>query len=82
MPVVWTRTNAGKNKILTTTLGSATDLQNEGLRRILVNAAYSFTGLPVPAKADVALVGEFKPTFYGFGGFIKGVKPADLAAKR
>ncbi len=82
MPVVWTRVNAGKNKILTTTLGSATDLQNEGLRRILVNAAYSFTGLEVPAKADVTLVGEFKPTFYGFGTFIKGVKPSDLAPKK
>ena len=82
MPVVWTRTNADKNKILTTTMGSATDLSNEGLRRILVNAAYSFTGLAVPAKADVTLVGEYKPTFYGFGEFKKGVKPADLALKK
>jgi type 1 glutamine amidotransferase len=83
MPVVWTRTYSGPlgkgNKALCTTMGSATDLQNEGLRRLLVNAAYSFTGLEVPAKADVALIGEYKPTFYGFGGFIKGVKPADLA---
>ena len=82
MPVVWTRENdsdLGKaNKALCTTMGSATDLQNEGLRRLIVNAAYVFTGLQVPAKADVALVGEFKPTMYGFGGFIKGVKPADL----
>ena len=82
MPVVWTRENdsdLGKgNKSLCTTMGSATDLQNEGLRRLIVNAAYVFTGLQVPAKADVALIGEFKPTMYGFGGFIKGVKPADL----
>ena len=82
MPVVWTRVNdsdLGKgNKTLCTTLGSATDLQNEGLRRLIVNAAYVFTGLPVPAKADVSLVGEYKPTMYGFGGFVKGVKPADL----
>jgi hypothetical protein len=26
-------------------------------------------------KADV--VGEYKPTMYGFGGFKKGLKPAD-----
>ena len=82
MPVVWTRVNdsdLGKaNQSLCTTMGSATDLQNEGLRRLIVNAAYVFTGLEVPAKADVSLVGEFKPTMYGFGGFIKGVKPADL----
>lgn len=82
MPVVWTRevkNDAGKiNRILCTTMGSATDLKNEGLRRLLVNTAYSFTGLEVPAKADVAVVGEYTPSFYGFGGFKKGVKPADL----
>ena len=85
MPVVWTReykNDAGKtNRILTTTLGSATDLKNEGLRRLLVNTAYSFTALPIPEKADVTLVGEFNPSFYGFNGYIKGVKPADHEAK-
>ena len=83
MPVAWTREHkneAGKvNKVLCTTMGSSTDLANESLRRLIVNAAYSFTGLAVPAKADVALVGEFVPTMYGFNGGKKGVKPADLA---
>ena len=60
-------------------MGSATDLANEGLRRIVVNAAYAFTGLEVPAKADVSTVGEYKPLFYGTNGFTKGVKPKDLA---
>jgi hypothetical protein len=82
MPVAWLRVNdsdLGKgNKALCTTMGSATDLQNEGLRRMIVNAAYSFTGLEVPAKADVTLVGDYKPTMYGFDGFIKGRKPADM----
>ncbi len=81
MPVVWTRVNDdafGKgNKVLCTTMGSATDLQNEGLRRLIVNAAYSFTGLEVPAKADVAYVDLFKPLFYGFNGFRKGLKVSD-----
>lgn len=85
MPIVWTRTYEGKlgkgNKALCTTMGAATDLENEGLRRLIVNAAYAFTGLDVPAKADVTPVGEFKPTMYGFNGFIKGVKPADHAPK-
>ena len=85
MAVAWTRVNDnafGKgNKVLCTTLGSSTDLQNEGLRRLVVNAAYSFTGLEVPTKADVTVVGEFKPTFYGFDGHTKGVKPADHALK-
>jgi type 1 glutamine amidotransferase len=81
-PVVWTRewkTESGKtSKILTTTMGAATDLENEGLRRLLVNGAYTMLGLDVPAKADVALVGEYKPDFYGFGGHKKDVKPASL----
>ena len=81
MPVVWTRENNGDlgkgNKVLCTTMGAATDLEDEGLRRLLVNAAYSFTGLEVPAKADVTVVGDYKPTMYGFNGFVKGVKPSD-----
>jgi hypothetical protein len=82
-PVVWTRLHqneAGKtNKILCTTMGAATDLQNEGLRRLLVNSVYWAVGLEVPAKTDVRYVGEFKPTMYGFGGFVKGVKPDEHA---
>jgi hypothetical protein len=81
-PVVWLRepTNeAGKrNRILTTTMGSATDLKNEGLRRLLINAAYAFTGLEVPTKANVELVGDFQPSMYGFNGHKKGIKPGDL----
>ena len=82
-PVVWLREHknpAGKvNRLVTTTMGSSTDLQSEGLRRLLVNAAYWATGLEsqIPKKADVAYVGEFKPTKYDFNGYKKGVKPAD-----
>ena len=83
MPVAWTRVNDndfGKgNKVLCTTMGAATDLLNEGLRRLIVNAAYSFTGLEVPAKADVEFVDPYKPLFYGFGSFRKGLKVSDAA---
>jgi glucose/arabinose dehydrogenase/azurin len=81
-PVVWTRlykNEAGKtNRILCTTMGAATDLLNEGLRRLLVNAVYWGVGLQVQSKADVALVGDYQPTMYGFDGYVKGLKPADL----
>lgn len=83
MPVVWTRNytndNGKVNKILTTTLGSATDLQSEGLRRMLVNGALWSIGLEkkIPKKAKVDYVGEFKPTMYGFNGFKKGIKPSE-----
>src|SRR5262245_50887255 len=82
-PVVWVRqfrNEAGKvNQVVATTMGSATDLQSEGLRRLLVNAAYWTVGLEpkIPASANVEYVGAFAPTFYGFGGFKGGVKPAD-----
>jgi hypothetical protein len=83
MPVVWTRTNtngSGKsNRVLVTTMGAATDLQNEGLRRLLVNGVYWGLGLDVPAKADVTYVGTFTPTAYGFDGFRKGLRPSDFA---
>jgi hypothetical protein len=82
-PIVWTRlykNDSGKtNKTVTTTMGAATDLLNEGVRRLLVNAAYWCVGLEVPEKANVDLVGDFKPTMYGFDGFQKGKKPSDYA---
>ncbi len=83
MPVVWTRlykNEAGNtNKILCTTMGSATDLKNEDLRRLLVNACYWGANIGIPSYANVELVGEFHPSMYGFGGARKGVKPDDLA---
>ncbi len=80
MPIAWTRlikTESGKEqKIFTTTMGAATDLASEDLRRMVVNAVYWATGLEVPAKADARLVGEFKPLMYGFNDYAKGVKPS------
>jgi type 1 glutamine amidotransferase len=83
MPVVWSRevqNRTGKtNKILCSTLGAATDLASEDLRRLVVNGVYWGLGMEVPAKADVALVGDFKPTDYSFNGFQKGMKASDHA---
>ena len=83
MPVAWSREVANEQgktiKVLCTTMGSSTDLVNEGLRRLIVNAAYSFTGLEVPARAKVEIGADFQPTMYGFGGNKKGLKPSDFA---
>jgi hypothetical protein len=84
MPLVWVRGYIGAkgktSKICTTTMGAAVDLENEGLRRLLVNACYWAAGLEskFPAQADVRFVGEYKPSWFGFGKFKPGVKPADL----
>jgi hypothetical protein len=63
MPVAWTRlykNDAGKeNKIFCTTMGAATDLPSEGLRRLVVNAVFWGLGLDIPAKADIAHVGDY-----------------------
>ncbi|HEV8061891.1 MAG TPA: ThuA domain-containing protein [Gemmataceae bacterium] len=83
MPIAWSRERKsvyGKDfRVFCTTLGSSTDLQNEGLRRLLVNAVFWGLQKEVPAKADVDYVDPYKPSAYGFNGFRKGVKPVDLS---
>jgi len=83
MPIAWVKTYQGTpggpaGKVFATTMGASRDLQNEGLRRLLVNAVYWLLDLDVPARADVALVGDYAPLPFGFAGHKKGVKPADL----
>lgn len=81
MPIAWTKSyqlpEGKEGTAFTTTMGAATDLEAEGSRRMLVNAIYFLMEMEVPKKADVATVGEFTPTAYGFGGHKKGMKPAD-----
>ncbi len=83
MPVAWTRepkNDTGKvNRVFCTTMGAATDLQNEGLRRLVVNAVFWGLNMEIPSKADVSYVDDYHPTMYGFGGYRRGIKPADHA---
>lgn len=85
MPVAWTnsyQTATGKTaRVFATTMGSSTDLQNEGLRRLLVNAAYWCVNLEnqISAKSAVDIVGEYDPSPFKFKGYIAGRKPADYA---
>ena len=87
MPVAWTRTYKGEDgktaRIFATTMGAATDLSSEGVRRLLVNATYWTLGLEdkITAKADVELVGDYKPTKFGFNGAVKGVMPDSHSLK-
>jgi type 1 glutamine amidotransferase len=84
MPVAWTKTYEGKDgkkgRVFTTTMGAATDFAAEGTRRMVINAAYWALGMEKdipPGGTDVTLVGEYKPTRYGFGEYVKGKKPSD-----
>ena len=83
MAVAWTRNYkwpSGKtSRIFCSTMGAATDLQSEGLRRMIVNATYVGLGMEVPKKANVDYIDPYKPLFYGFNSFRRGIKPADHA---
>lgn len=81
MPVAWVKSYTGesgkKARIFTTTMGAATDLIAEGTRRMIVNAVFWCLGMEdkIADKTAVDLVGEFKPTPFGFNRFVKGVRP-------
>lgn len=81
-PIAWHRLHrneAGKtNKVFCTTLGSAADVRDENLRRLLVNSVYGGLNLEIPARADVRVVGDYQPTQSDPNKFRKGVKPEDL----
>ena len=84
MPVAWTKSyqvpDGEKGRAFTTTMGSASDMVSEGTRRMLVHGVYWALEMEdqIPAEgAKADTVGEFKPTFYGFGNYKKGTKPAD-----
>ncbi len=70
MPIVWTKSyqlpGGSKGTSLTSTIGASADLLNEGVRRVLVNSVYWLTGLSVPSKAQVDLVGDYQPSPYSF----------------
>ncbi|MBI4579383.1 MAG: ThuA domain-containing protein [Planctomycetes bacterium] len=73
--------SAGNRRVFTITMGAATDLESEGLRRLLVNATYWCLGMEdkIPPKANVDIVGQYHPSPFGFAGHKKGVKPAELS---
>jgi len=85
MPVAWYRTYtslSGKSgRVFTTTHGASEDLLNEGFRRMSVNAILWAAGLESSIKPDndISFVGPFHPSTFAFGGFVKGVKPSDMA---
>ena len=88
MPLAWLReytapNGTSKGAAFCTTLGASVDFADEDLRRLVVNAAFALTKQPVPAKADVAYVDAFEPTFYKGQGSAhyktRNLKPDDYA---
>ena len=83
MPLAWTRLNTqpnGKiNRVFCTTMGAATDLSSESLRRLIVNAVFWGFGLEIPERTDVRFVDPYQPAAYAFRGFRRGIRPEDHA---
>ena len=84
MPLVWIKTYTGgqgkASRVFCTTMGASVDLKSEGLRRLLVNGCYWCMGMEdqIPEKSKVDYVGEYDPTYFGFGKFKKDMRPSDL----
>ena len=85
VPVAWYRTYTGASgrsgRVFTTTHGASEDLLNDGFRRMAVNGVLWAAGLDasIHAANDVGFVGPFAPTTYAFEGYVRGMKPADMA---
>jgi len=85
VPVAWVRSYTGASgksgRVFATTHGASEDLLNEGFRRMAVNGILWAVGLEdsIKADGDVALVGPYQPTTFNFNGYVKGMKPAEMA---
>lgn len=70
MPIAWIKSyqlpEGKQGKAFASTIGSASDMLNEGVRRLLVNGIFWTMNKTVPESANVDLVGDFKPSPYGF----------------
>lgn len=70
MPIAWTKSyqipGGKEGRAFTTTIGAASDMLNEGVRRLLVNSVFWGMEMVVPEKAEVGIVGDFEPTPYEF----------------
>ena len=72
LPVAWVKTWTGDKgktaRVFNTTMGSAEDYQNAGLRRLTVNAAYWCLEMEkeIDPKTKVDPVGEYRPMSSGF----------------
>ncbi|MFK7911119.1 MAG: ThuA domain-containing protein [Akkermansiaceae bacterium] len=81
LPVAWIKnwkTTTGKQaRVFNTTMGSAKDLESEGLRRLVINASLWCVGLEdaITPDLNVDIIGEYKPRKSGFNYEKLGVTP-------
>jgi hypothetical protein len=84
MPIAWTKPyqiEGGKTGMaFASTMGSSMGFQSEDLRRLVVNASFWLLGMSetITPELNMAIVGEYKPTMFGFDTFRKGMKVEDF----
>jgi len=70
MPIAWTKSyqliDGKRGRAFTSTIGSSSDMLNEGVRRLLVNGIFWAMDTMVPESANVDFVGDYNPSPYGF----------------
>ena len=89
MPVAWTRIRPAakgeikRQRVFSSTFGASRCFTREGSRRLLVNACYWCLSMEdlIDEKMKVDIVGEYKPTRFGFGKHTADLKPSDLLKK-
>ena len=85
VPGLWTTTysydGGAEGQVITSTSGASEDIQHEGYRRMLINAALYQSGLTdqIKANSNIDFVGAYKPTTFRTGGHVTGIKPLDYA---
>ncbi|MBU6327186.1 MAG: ThuA domain-containing protein [Verrucomicrobia bacterium] len=86
LPVAWFKnwqTSEGKTaRVFQSTMGSGTDLESAGLRRLIINAAYWSMEMEsaITAERSVDIVGTYKPLESGFDYKELGVEPKPVSA--
>ena len=86
VPGAWVRSYKGEKgndaRVFTSTYGASNDIENEGYRRLLINACFWTVGLAEKIEPDlnVAFVGKYNATWRRDRGTRRaGLKPQDLA---
>ena len=81
LPVAWFKTwqtSEGKSaRVFHSTMGSGSDLESAGLRRLIINAVYWGIGMEsaIHTSSKVDIVGDYKPLKSGFNYAEIGVVP-------
>ncbi len=79
------QTSGGKTaRVFHCTMGSASDLKSEGLRRLVVNAVYWSIGIEssISPSYRVDIVGSYEPLESGFNYEELGVQPRPVSFYR